>query len=992
MAIKQIQLRGISRAPSDRITEDGGVAESLNMQLDNTECAPIMQPEVVNEQYNLPTDKIYKVILIHSGIGYTNVICQEGRNIGVWEKVDDKWSLRPYLTLSANEEVQSSSTLGNSVIIGTAGNLYYLLRKGDEYKFLGTNVPMPIIQLYDKAPSNKPNLNTTTVTLITNKENPSNQEVFQSWNTYANDSSGKPFNTNETVIGYIRRAWREYKSIRNRSLDSNAFTTPIFAKYAIKLKTGEYIDSDPFLIGGGLRGLVAATGTATVSADNKWTSTMKITSNCCYHLAAKLFLPDEFLKLLEDWKDVVDCLDIFISTDIFPAEKTIDEVPTDSTNAMPHPYNYVNAQTTANVVEGNLKGYDSVINFGNFDDATYEKILLSKSVFYLVQSFQLVTDENQVNNDVINTLRNGTIISTENVMNNADRVLKEQLPYIYRAQHGVTAKNILTYNSRVVLSDVSSTLPNGPSSLVGFKARDTYDPSRSGSDAISFRFKFYVRGEGKVLTKVAESANGKDFYIGYNIDGNPYTWLTYPDSRCFKVSIQKKTRTGEIYCQTFDMKEHPNLPIAYLFLGANVSYGKAITAKEDVNFNEENAAEEELGKVYVSSAENPFVFPLEGRYTVGSSRVIGAAIATKALSQGQFGQYPLYVFTEDGIWAMETGADGSFVSSKPVSRDVCVNPKSITSIDENVVYVNDKGLMMLSGSQTINLSPNMNGRHFIIDDKAKEIVSNQQGFDLYENTISDETPFLAFLKKATIGYDYPGNRLICIASDEEFQYVYKLDTQTWHKSKHEKNLVRAINRYPFCLGESQYDPIPECYINIDRGTATKEDYTQVTATFFPDWSTGTIEAMWYNSRIEVKNISTKTLEGLSSAYEEIGCHLIVEFKDKIYALTLYDLTTTLDSTFYPVEKSIIITRPFDLGEPDVFKTITDVRVRGQYPKGAVKFILEGSDDGVNFHVLNSLRGKAWKLFRLTILADLDMHDRISWVDIEYETKFTNRLR
>ena len=88
----------------------------------------------------------------------------------------------------------------------------------------------------------------------------------------------------------------------------------------------------------------------------------------------------------------------------------------------------------------------------------------------------------------------------------------------------------------------------------------------------------------------------------------------------------------------------------------------------------------------------------------------------------------------------------------------------------------------------------------------------------------------------------------------------------------------------------------------------------------------------------------------------------------------------------------IVTRPLDLGHPDVFKSISDIRVRGRYSKGSVRYILEGSNDGIEFHVLNSLRGRSWKLFRITLLAELTGDERISWIDVMYETRFTNRLR
>ena len=52
--ISRIQLRGISRTPSDRLTTDGGCAESLNVSLDNTELAPAFVPDDVTGKLGLP--------------------------------------------------------------------------------------------------------------------------------------------------------------------------------------------------------------------------------------------------------------------------------------------------------------------------------------------------------------------------------------------------------------------------------------------------------------------------------------------------------------------------------------------------------------------------------------------------------------------------------------------------------------------------------------------------------------------------------------------------------------------------------------------------------------------------------------------------------------------------------------------------------------------------------------------------------------------------
>ena len=104
-----------------------------------------------------------------------------------------------------------------------------------------------------------------------------------------------------------------------------------------------------------------------------------------------------------------------------------------------------------------------------------------------------------------------------------------------------------------------------------------------------------------------------------------------------------------------------------------------------------------------------------------------------------------------------------------------------------------------------------------------------------------------------------------------------------------------------------------------------------------------------------------------------------------------DIGLARDMSHAPM-KALIATRPFDLGEPDVLKTIKDVRVRGQFARGAVKFILQGSQDNIHWYTISTLRGKSWKLFRIILLANLEPTDRISWIDVGYEKRFTNKLR
>ena len=546
--------------------------------------------------------------------------------------------------------------------------------------------------------------------------------------------------------------------------------------------------------------------------------------------------------------------------------------------------------------------------------------MISKTNFYRIASVA-VGD--------LQDLKNGIDLHRDNdVEKDETLVLKERLTSDYMTSHRVIPSTMEVFNNRLLINASRIELPR-PYSLLNGLFCDVnavnQDPNEYG-DPKSYQVKFHVRrNTGEEYTIMARNpAGGYDLTTPYLTNGapsklettfyaRPMAWIAYPDPNCYAVEIF--LGSGDI--EWVEMNQHPVLSCSYAFLGMESFWeeGGQVAGDKEYDYSE-TVSYDVSNQIMLSETNNPFIFPATQRYTL-QARVLGTAIATAALSQGQFGQFPLYVFTEDGIWAMETKDDGSFASSKQLSRDVCVNTQSIASIDNAVAFVSDQGVMLLQGSQVVNLSLYMNGRHYTIENTAKTIIERQDFFCDLLPVLTDKTHFMAFVKQASVAYDYAGKRLVFMKSDEKYQYVYKLDTQTWHKTAYEANLIAPLNSYPRCLVQGE--------------------------------SNG------------------KTV--------------------------VYDLSTVLDAEESKIPmRGVIATRPFDLGEPDVLKTITDVRVRGQFPKGAVKFILLGSNDGVNFSTISTLRGKSWKLFRMIILADLDPTDRISWVDVQYETRFTNKLR
>lgn len=241
---------------------------------------------------------------------------------------------------------------------------------------------------------------------------------------------------------------------------------------------------------------------------------------------------------------------------------------------------------------------------------------------------------------------------------------------------------------------------------------------------------------------------------------------------------------------TVELTPHAGLNGAYYF-GAFAelkwtSGDPGITASEDKETVMPN-------KLYTSEVENPFIFPVTSINTIGAGEILGICSATKALSEGQFGQFPLYAFTSEGIWALEITQSGSFMAKQPVTRDVCNNPHSITQTDGAVAFTTEQGIMLLSGSESLCISDMLAG-----EISPKNIIQYHDFFRAAGIPLLDfdYLPFQDYIKDCRIAYDYPNSRIIVFnpSADQKYAYVFSVKTRTWTTIEH--NYIDTLNNYP----------------------------------------------------------------------------------------------------------------------------------------------------------------------------------------------------
>lgn len=994
----------------------------MNVSLDHSELAPSFIPEDVTKKLGLPDDLQAEKVFVHKTANYENVVVMQEGQFKAYSKTGEIISFFPM-----SGEVSDILSLGNTIIVLTSESVNYVLFKGGKYISLGADIPFPKLKIEAKGKSGKKSvtIDLDDLGLMGYYRGFSSSEYGE----YLNSG----INADEGVVKILSKI-NEQKAVMSGELGrKGAFWGPVYVMYGVTLYNGTVITTVPELIcrdvalpyvwGLTLSSKFTMNGMnkefqGGIDADIEAPAfTLGVSAEEDYHLA--------------DWKDVIQSVDVYVSLpiDTAPDYRRIEikqVTDTDTTNA---------TQTrTATANWGILKENEQILGEGNF---------------YRVKSYELSQEENDTISKLFFTWNSQDYdVSGESLVESIHRLPSTSVDHVYVDALKVRAEKALQYNEQVLLSSASNLL----------QYRGVVSTRWQSSNwRYTARLKFILSDGGVIYSEEGIQLPSSGFLSFASTKATSVEMIVRLDRKIYTDQDWNDYDIETTYSYLkLPMNPHPSMPCAYATIGLGKSLEEyafekngSLTleqAQKIVDFNVDAPYYLSLeNKLLVSSASNPFVYPETKRMTF-QSRVLGVAIATTTLSQGQFGQFPLYVFTEDGIWAMETAVDGSFVTSKPLSRDVCVNPDSITSIDNAVVFVTDKGVMLLQGSQVVNISPNMNGRHYTIEETAKVIlektiedtiakigktpvdqmaqviqnevsqsISQQETRASIERTaqsiiaeeeffkdllpiLSDSTHFMAFVREATIAYDYPGQRLVFIKKDEKYQYVYKLDTQTWHKTAYGIDLLAPINSYPECMvqGQKKKEVTRTFWKVVEYNSQEEFDYLAGRIRVkMPELSDREIQSFLdMDGVIDVTGIHEDDQEWLANEMDTYNVATEFEEKTGEESFTcIYDLSTILDAADSRIPtRGVIATRPFDLGAPDVLKTITDIKIRGQYARGAVKFMLLGSMDGINFYVIGTKRGKAWKLFRLIILADLDPTERISWVDVTYDEKFTNRLR
>lgn len=411
------------------------------------------------------------------------------------------------------------------------------------------------------------------------------------------------------------------------------------------------------------------------------------------------------------------------------------------------------------------------------------KELKSSQQFYKVKeiAFSDLVTGNTTGNVTINTWIDVDLSDKlgDNLVN------QDELPVDNMTHHTLLPQKQMVYNSRLHAIDYKTILSRGwaMDNLYANAGLGQFEALSHASDGHAWIIKTDIKTETGISTVVRYKPVTVENYL---MPDKMSSMLSYPDSRAVKITITRILYAGGgwySFTKEFPLTASETHNFSYYVSTDLKPMGFNYT--DNVTFPLAIPAESQREQIFrngmkVSSLNNPFNFPALNTYTVGTGIARNAASNAMRASDGQFGQYPVYVFTTENIYAMNTG-EGSIVYSNitPISNETAISD-IICQTPFGVVFIGKRGVFVINGQEVTMLSA-------VLEQNPVEISLNNPAVSLLE--------YLKTLKN--MYYDPLQNELILV-NGSAYNYVLNVTNQMWYLST-EKIDVAVGNVYPELL-------------------------------------------------------------------------------------------------------------------------------------------------------------------------------------------------
>lgn len=768
--IREIRYRGFSTSPDDYAVPDGDLEGVSGLVPEDEALKPIQPPAAI---FDLPKGKT--IDHVHVTPSFRHYILRDPET-GELAYTKDGGTLVPLD--SVGKDIMEIQSVGNTLLVLTPTGMHYFLYKDSTkgYIHLGDQIPFPKLSFA---------LKTKEVVVEENFDRGRDRE--------------------QQLASLLNR-------MRAKHYDKEGkFIFPFFIRYALRLYDGSTTMPSPPVL------MIPNTCNRFMFSGGKIKLSLSVSD-----LSHALDDPEDY-KRLTKWGDIVKSVDFYISSPIYTWDQehplTGNGSVLDPLGLILRPFSISKAYSGFTPEIRGTGRYQPWIIPGEWevnildptawhDNKWYalnnsERVdaqLRGVSSFYLIKSAEIKPGVISLSHEL--DMRFDKEGFLENI------ATYETLHDDAKSHHKTVPTSAYIYNSRLNITGLSE-------QLLPQSDRWRLFPYTTPVASHFLYMFFVIKGD-----------DGEDVYISAGVYSSVdvdklLTFVYCPDHRAYKMVAYKQEVVGSTWVYKKlerELTKHSFLSGAYA-MGTHLSpiEGWVSSSERDLRAFESNVQATSKrsfplpNKVYTSEVNNPFNFPTRGVNSIGTGKILGISAATKALSAGQFGQFPLYALSTDGVWALEVAKDGTYTAKQPISRDVCINPKSITQIDNAVLFTSERGIMMLSGSQCVCISDSLDpNRSTSLKSLPKSDELSREAGIPKEQT--DHLPLKDFLAEAEMIYDYPRQRLYAYNPKTSYTYVYSLKSKQWSTTP--TDIRKAVNSYPQTIAVTKDGKVVD-YSKID---------------------------------------------------------------------------------------------------------------------------------------------------------------------------------
>ena len=931
--MKEQQLdfrRGISNNPGDLICDDNSLVRCENLYFDGIQHRPIQEP--VGLDVSISGTLLF---VHHVPDGSRNYISLSGTQLYSNNAV--MFSSSAVYTASGEVVVQA---IGNILIVNDANGLHYILWKSSSYKYLGQQIPIPDVKFKTGTKITKQN----TVKANEVLEMVADRITAGREYVYMQIKEGKLDVYNDAVIGLYSK---NVKALGK----SKAFCTPFFASYALELYDGSYIyQGVPQLIFPCVR-----QNTYAKFHDDEWLT--------LYTDGMELACQANFDYT--EWSDIVKDVVLFVTDGAYVYDTTGDQVEPDANGRMIPDRGY----------EWNNDNY-IIKNYGDYVNANgayIESPFPGRSMRYLETDprdpgvayfYPLKRIAASSDTDLINEIKslgifyrigslgihrsdNNTFFSTAGIISPLtleNLVTQDEMDVDWYSRCRFAPSFIKCLNNRLHIAGITRSLPS---------IEEWQIPWTGGSATTTKNVSVTVSTPSGNLI-VSSSFTSSQRFDAY---------FFYPDPRAKSVTINSTIYT---------LEEHGSLNGSF-HLTKLPSSTPETNISQDQNVTDSTPFEVLQSQLYVSEVNNPFTFRPKNVVQIGTSKILDLASLTTALSQGQFGQYPLVVFTEQGIWALNVTTEGVYASSHPMSREVLIDGNHPLETDGAVFFTSKKGLMLINGNQVTCVSEQLSGKELIAEEADEEhSIAAKYG----PCALTFQSCFMAYDYRDSLIYIFPKSGSVPSGyTAGNYALVFSIKGGTFGTKMFGSAITQAVADYPDYIlqsGTTLLSFISRSDINRDTVTTTTEGNTSTTAA-------RTYDGLMLSRPLKLEN--GLALKSIMQVRHIMDLHPAEEEEDDDEEETTEEADDQSEETE---------------GGDDSNEGAGDEPTGGD---GAANdtprlvFGLEGSNNAKKWCPLHSLRGMPWKYYRFKYtFTGLKATDTFAGTVILTEERRANKLR